>query len=154
MRMNHNKERNDSSERQEKSKRSIFSHEEDEDKNENVKKQKIASSGMHGSMYMDDKLYSKHMKRLKNDNIHTDVCEISADSHIYTKTVHGHSFLEEEPWYMTSEFSLVDVSCIDVVLISNPQGMLGLPFLTGMKGFSGKVRFMIFFRMKYFNVLA
>ena len=144
MMMNHNKERRDFSERQENLKRSIFSHEEDEYKNENVKKPKIASSGMHDSMHMDDQLYSKHMKGFRNYDIHKDVCEISADSRIYTKTVDVHSFLEEEPWYMTSEFSLVDVSCIDAVLISNPQGMLGLPFLTGMKGFSGKVCFMIF----------
>ena len=44
------------------------------------------------------------------------------------------------PWYKTvSNLHLWNVSFIDIVLISSPMGMLGLPFLTRMKGFSAKV---------------
>jgi integrator complex subunit 9 len=44
------------------------------------------------------------------------------------------------PWYKTvRNLHLWNVSFIDIVLISSPMGMLGLPFLTQMKGFSAKV---------------
>ncbi|XP_074276685.1 uncharacterized protein LOC141600360 [Silene latifolia] len=44
------------------------------------------------------------------------------------------------PWYKTvSTLHLWDVSFIDVVLISAPMGMLGLPFLTRNKTFSAKI---------------
>ncbi|PON58150.1 Integrator complex subunit [Trema orientale] len=45
-----------------------------------------------------------------------------------------------EPCYKTvKNLHLWDASFIDVVLISSPMGMLGLPFLTRMKGFSAKI---------------
>lgn len=45
-----------------------------------------------------------------------------------------------EPWYKTvNNLHLWNVSFIDIVLISSPVGMLGLPFLTQIKGFSAKV---------------
>lgn len=45
-----------------------------------------------------------------------------------------------EPWYKTvKNLHLWNTSFIDVVLISSPMGMLGLPFLTRIKGFSAKV---------------
>lgn len=45
-----------------------------------------------------------------------------------------------EPYYKTVEkLHLWNVSLIDVVLISSPMGMLGLPFLTRTQGFSAKV---------------
>ncbi|OMO75685.1 hypothetical protein CCACVL1_16109 [Corchorus capsularis] len=44
------------------------------------------------------------------------------------------------PWYKTvRNLHLWDVSFIDVVLISSPMGMLGLPLLTRTKDFSAKV---------------
>lgn len=56
-----------------------------------------------------------------------------------TRVVDGHFFLDVEPWYKTAEFGLLDVSSIDAVLISNPEGMLGLPLLTRMGEFSAKI---------------
>lgn len=51
----------------------------------------------------------------------------------------GQVYLDVEPWYKTAELGLVDVSSLDAVLISNPEGMLGLPFLTRSPEFSGKI---------------
>ncbi|XP_031475428.1 uncharacterized protein LOC116247386 isoform X2 [Nymphaea colorata] len=44
-----------------------------------------------------------------------------------------------EPWYKMVPLHLWDVSMIDVVLISTPAGMLGLPFLTNDKRFNAKI---------------
>ncbi|KAF9606720.1 hypothetical protein IFM89_028096 [Coptis chinensis] len=45
-----------------------------------------------------------------------------------------------EPWYkMVANLHLWDLSFIDIVLISSPMGMLGLPFLTRAKNFSAKI---------------
>lgn len=45
-----------------------------------------------------------------------------------------------EPWYKTVKaLHLWDVSLIDIVLISNPMGLLGLPFLTQNPRFCAKV---------------
>ncbi|KAD6453571.1 hypothetical protein E3N88_08276 [Mikania micrantha] len=50
------------------------------------------------------------------------------------------SLLPAEPFYKTVErLHLWNVSLIDVVLISSPMGMLGLPFLTRAQGFSAKI---------------
>lgn len=50
------------------------------------------------------------------------------------------NLIPAEPYYKTVEgLNLWDVSLIDVVLISSPMGMLGLPFLTRTKGFSAKL---------------
>nr|XP_028960961.1 integrator complex subunit 9 isoform X2 [Malus domestica] len=44
------------------------------------------------------------------------------------------------PWYKTvKNLHLWNASFIDAVLISSPMGMLGLPFITRMKGFSAKI---------------
>eukprot|EP00268_Persea_americana_P027284 TRINITY_DN26703_c0_g1_i4.p1 TRINITY_DN26703_c0_g1~~TRINITY_DN26703_c0_g1_i4.p1 ORF type:complete len:718 (+),score=117.19 TRINITY_DN26703_c0_g1_i4:29-2155(+) len=48
--------------------------------------------------------------------------------------------IRAEPWYkMVKNLLLWDVSSIDVVLISTPMGMLGLPFLTRDPRFSAKI---------------
>lgn len=48
--------------------------------------------------------------------------------------------IHAEPWYKTvTNLHLWNPSFIDIVLISSPMGMLGLPFLSRMKGFSAKV---------------
>ncbi|KAI4323529.1 hypothetical protein L6164_023126 [Bauhinia variegata] len=50
------------------------------------------------------------------------------------------SLIFAEPWYKTvKNLHLWNVSFIDVILISSPMGMLGLPFLTRTKGFSAKI---------------
>lgn len=57
-----------------------------------------------------------------------------------------------EPWYKTVEsLHLWKESSIDVLLISSPMGMLGLPFLTRMKGFSAKVQWNVFWFL-FFNL--
>lgn len=49
-------------------------------------------------------------------------------------------FISAQPWYKTAKnLHLWDVSLIDVVLISSPAGMLGMPFLTRNPGFSAKI---------------
>ncbi|KAL9252344.1 Integrator complex subunit 9-like protein [Drosera capensis] len=50
------------------------------------------------------------------------------------------SLVHSVPWYKTVDnLHLWDVSFFDVVLISRPEGMLGLPFLTRCKGFSAQI---------------
>ncbi|KAK9682514.1 hypothetical protein RND81_10G079500 [Saponaria officinalis] len=50
------------------------------------------------------------------------------------------SLIHAVPWFKTvSTLHLWDVSFIDVVLISSPMGMLGLPFLTRNERFSAKI---------------
>ncbi|XP_028111729.1 integrator complex subunit 9 isoform X3 [Camellia sinensis] len=50
------------------------------------------------------------------------------------------NFVHSEPCYKTvKNLNLWDITSINVVLISSPMGMLGLPFLTRMKGFSAKI---------------
>ncbi|XP_071706179.1 uncharacterized protein [Rutidosis leptorrhynchoides] len=56
------------------------------------------------------------------------------------KLLDQNNLIPAEPYYKTIEgLSLWDVSLIDVVLISNPMGMLGLPYLTRTQGFSAKI---------------
>ncbi|CAL0326246.1 unnamed protein product [Lupinus luteus] len=56
------------------------------------------------------------------------------------KNLDAESLIFEEPWYKTvKNLHLWNTSFIDVVLISSPMGILGLPFITRMKGFSAKV---------------
>jgi len=60
------------------------------------------------------------------------------------KLLHAKSLLFAEPWYKTvNNLQLWNSSFIDVVLISSPMGIMGLPFLTRMKGFSAKVVFLM-----------
>ncbi|KAL9261508.1 Integrator complex subunit 9-like protein, partial [Drosera capensis] len=50
------------------------------------------------------------------------------------------SLVHSVPWYKTvNNLHLWDVPFIDVVLISRPEGMFGLSFLTRCNGFSGKI---------------
>ncbi|XVF24402.1 hypothetical protein REPUB_Repub13aG0124700 [Reevesia pubescens] len=56
------------------------------------------------------------------------------------KTLHANDLVYAEPWYKTvKSLHLWDASFIDVILISSPMGMLGLPFLTRTKDFSAKI---------------
>ncbi|KAK8630137.1 hypothetical protein V6N13_078947 [Hibiscus sabdariffa] len=56
------------------------------------------------------------------------------------KTLDANDLVRAEPWYKTvKNLHLWDPSFIDVVLISSPMGMLGLPFLTLSKDFSAKI---------------
>lgn len=50
------------------------------------------------------------------------------------------SLIQAEPWYKTvKSLQLWGIYSLDVVLISSPMGMLGLPFLTRLKDFRAKV---------------
>ncbi|XP_004512875.1 uncharacterized protein [Cicer arietinum] len=50
------------------------------------------------------------------------------------------SLIFAEPWYKTvNKLHLWNASLIDVILISSPMGIMGLPFLTRTKGFSAKI---------------
>jgi len=54
------------------------------------------------------------------------------------------SLVFAEPWYKTvNKLHLWNASLIDVILISSPMGIMGLPFLTRQKGFSAKVVFLL-----------
>lgn len=56
------------------------------------------------------------------------------------KSLDASSLIHAEPWYKTvKNLKLWNISFIDVVLISSPMGMLGLPFLTRNKDFSAKI---------------
>ncbi|KAK7271454.1 hypothetical protein RJT34_27378 [Clitoria ternatea] len=56
------------------------------------------------------------------------------------KLLDAKSLLFAEPWYKTvNHLHLWNASFIDIVLISSPMGILGLPFLTQMKGFTAKI---------------
>ncbi|XP_042512593.1 integrator complex subunit 9 [Macadamia integrifolia] len=48
--------------------------------------------------------------------------------------------IKSVPWYKTvNTMHLLDISSIDVILISSPMGILGLPFLTRNKNLSAKI---------------
>ncbi|CAN4085501.1 unnamed protein product [Withania somnifera] len=50
------------------------------------------------------------------------------------------SLIQAEPWYKTvKSLQLWSIYSLDVVLISSPMGMLGLPFLTRLKDFRAKI---------------
>ncbi|KAL2898305.1 Integrator complex subunit 9-like protein [Bienertia sinuspersici] len=74
-------------------------------------------------------------------------CNVSIDTDSAThkkqrveNPVDDNSLIYGVPWYKTvSSLHLWDISFIDIVLISSPMGMLGLPFLTRNKNFSAKV---------------
>ncbi|GLJ46620.1 hypothetical protein SUGI_0982320 [Cryptomeria japonica] len=56
------------------------------------------------------------------------------------KYFEGSVLIDAEPWYkMADDLHLWDLSLIDVVLISSPAGMLGLPYLTRNKSFTAKI---------------
>lgn len=56
------------------------------------------------------------------------------------KSLEADDLIKAEPWYKTvNNLHLWDISFIDVVLISSPMGMLGLPFLTRSANFSAQI---------------
>ncbi|KAF8403601.1 hypothetical protein HHK36_011705 [Tetracentron sinense] len=56
------------------------------------------------------------------------------------KSLEANDLICAEPWYKTvNSLHLWDASFIDIVLISSPMGMLGLPFLTRNKDFSAMI---------------
>lgn len=56
--------------------------------------------------------------------------------------------IKAEPCYkIIKNLCLWNPSFTNIVLISSPMGMLGLPFLTREKGFSAKVDYIIFFEL-------
>jgi hypothetical protein len=67
---------------------------------------------------------------------HTDVMSASLS---FLKENSGQVLIEGEPWYKTAELGLVEVALLDAVVVSNPLGLLGLPFLTKNPDFSAKV---------------
>ncbi|KAM0024434.1 putative metallo-beta-lactamase, Beta-Casp domain, integrator complex subunit 9 [Helianthus debilis subsp. tardiflorus] len=76
----------------------------------------------------------------ENLNEQTFFCSSSASHPKTKKLLDKNNLIPAEPYYKTVErLHLWDVSLIDVVLISSPMGMLGLPFLTRAEGFSAKV---------------
>lgn len=66
----------------------------------------------------------------------TDVMSASLS---FLKENSGQVLIEGEPWYKTAELGLVEVALLDAVVVSNPLGLLGLPFLTKNPDFSAKV---------------
>ncbi|MFS7914781.1 putative integrator complex subunit 9, ribonuclease Z/Hydroxyacylglutathione hydrolase [Helianthus anomalus] len=76
----------------------------------------------------------------ENLNEQTFSCSSSASHPKTKKLLDKNNLIPAEPYYKTVErLHLWDVSLIDIVLISSPMGMLGLPFLTRAEGFSAKV---------------
>ncbi|KZV47295.1 hypothetical protein F511_07718 [Dorcoceras hygrometricum] len=56
------------------------------------------------------------------------------------KPLDASSFIQAEPCYkFVKDLLLWDISFVDIVLISSPMGMMGLPFLTRNRHFSAKV---------------
>ncbi|XP_073288491.1 uncharacterized protein [Primulina huaijiensis] len=56
------------------------------------------------------------------------------------KPLDANSLIQAEPYYkFVKDLLLWDISFVDVVLISSPMGMMGLPFLTRNRQFSAKV---------------
>lgn len=56
------------------------------------------------------------------------------------KPLDASSLIKAEPYYkFVKDLLLWDISFVDVVLISSPMGMMGLPFLTRNRHFSAKV---------------
>lgn len=56
------------------------------------------------------------------------------------KPLDANDLIFAEPWYKSvKDLHLWNWCSIDVILISRPMGILGLPFLTRMKGFSAKI---------------
>lgn len=73
--------------------------------------------------------------------------EVGSDKRLkIEKPLDANSLIFAEPWYKSVNYLHMWNWCsIDVILISRPMGMLGLPFLTRMKGFSAKVSTLMFF---------
>ncbi|XP_022134134.1 integrator complex subunit 9 homolog isoform X2 [Momordica charantia] len=56
------------------------------------------------------------------------------------KPLDASSLIKAEPWYkIVKNLHMWNPSFTDIILISSPMGMLGLPFLTRQKGFSAKI---------------
>ncbi|KAL4204016.1 hypothetical protein AMTRI_Chr01g130080 [Amborella trichopoda] len=81
----------------------------------------------------------KLCKRRKIDSEEEPKFDETTDSNDAFEVLKGSELICAEPWYKTACLHQWDISMIDVVLVSSPLGMLGLPFLTRDKRFSGKV---------------
>lgn len=70
--------------------------------------------------------------------VETDSDEEEEEREEVSPSVDG--LINSVPWYKTvGSLGLWDVSLIDVVVISSPMGILGLPILTRNSNFSAKV---------------
>lgn len=70
--------------------------------------------------------------------VETDSDEEEEEREEVSPSVDG--LINSVPWYKTvGSLGLWDVSLIDVVVISSPMGILGLPILTRNNNFSAKV---------------
>lgn len=82
----------------------------------------------------------------ENLHPHSTSSDMGQQEQTRKKLLDKNNLIPVEPYYKTVEgLHLWNVSLIDVVLISSPMGMLGLPFLTRAQGFSAKVLKMIIF---------
>ncbi|CAM6099663.1 unnamed protein product [Calypogeia fissa] len=59
-------------------------------------------------------------------------------SHYY-RAIGGQYFIDAAPWYKTPDFNVVDATSLNVVIISNPVAMLGLPLLVRNPDFTAKI---------------
>lgn len=104
------------------------------------RKRALRDTDDHTSCFDLDAMYALHAQASSYAHMHSSHVQSEANISLgFTSVVNGYTFLDVEPWYKTAEFGLLDVSSIDAVLVSNPEGMLGLPFLTRTASFSGKV---------------
>jgi hypothetical protein len=55
------------------------------------------------------------------------------------KEFNNHIYLNSTPEFSIPEFNLINVEDLDVVLISNPNNMLALPYLTRLPGFRAQI---------------
>lgn len=71
------------------------------------------------------------------------------------KPLDADNLIFAEPWYKSvKNLHLWNFSSIDVILISTPMGMLGLPYLTRVKGFSAKVLALMFLFCHSYHKIA
>lgn len=76
----------------------------------------------------------------ENLHPHSTSSDMGQQEQTRKKLLDKNNLIHVEPYYKTVEgLHLWNVSLIDVVLISSPMGMLGLPFLTRAQGFSAKI---------------
>uniref|UniRef100_A0A7N0T5Q8 Beta-Casp domain-containing protein n=2 Tax=Kalanchoe fedtschenkoi TaxID=63787 RepID=A0A7N0T5Q8_KALFE len=91
-------------------------------------------------------IFSPNLQRtvVESDDDHLerseDVEGVSRKRRKTEKPVDASDLIHAVPWYkFVGNLTLWNISSIDVVLISSPMAMLGLPFLTHMDGFCAKV---------------
>uniref|UniRef100_A0A7N0UT53 Beta-Casp domain-containing protein n=1 Tax=Kalanchoe fedtschenkoi TaxID=63787 RepID=A0A7N0UT53_KALFE len=91
-------------------------------------------------------IFSPNLQRtvVESDDDHLERAEsvegVSRKRQKSEKPVGASDLIHAVPWYkFVGNLTLWNISSIDVVLISSPMAMLGLPFLTQMDGFCAKV---------------